>query len=73
MQPLPVESTSLATVAYDAARQVLQLAFRDGTLYCYLHVPAAVYQSLLLARSKGVYFNREIRNRYPSAKMASLS
>jgi KTSC domain len=73
MQPNAVESTFLATVAYDAARQVLQLAFRDGTLYCYLRVPAAVYQSLLLAPSKGAYFNREIRNRYPSTKLASLS
>jgi hypothetical protein len=60
-----VESTTLAAVDYDSARQLLWLEFRSHALYCYFDVPAAIYQDLLEADSKGVYFNRHIRNRFP--------
>ena len=40
-----VESTSLATVAYDANRELLQIEFRDRTIYRYRHVPADVVRS----------------------------
>ena len=32
MKPIEVESTSLATVAYDAERELLQIEFRDRTI-----------------------------------------
>ena len=59
-----VESTTLATVAYDDARELLQLEFRSGAIYLYLSVPAAVHQALLDAPSKGRYFNRAIRAQF---------
>ena len=61
----PVESRTLNTVAYDPAGQVLRLEFRSRVVYCYFHVPADVYQDLMAADSKGVYFNRHIRGRFP--------
>jgi len=60
----PVESTTLAFIAYDAPTQLLWLAFRTGPLYCYFGVPPAVHQDLLQAPSKGAYFNRSIRGRF---------
>ena len=59
-----VESTTLATVAYDEARQLLQLEFRSRVVYLYFDVPAAVHQALLAAPSKGKYFNQTIRGRF---------
>lgn len=59
-----LESTTLATVAYDEARGLLQLEFRSGAFYLYIGVPAAVHQALLDAPSKGKYFNRAIRGRF---------
>jgi hypothetical protein len=56
-----VESTTLRTVAYDEAREVLQLEFCNRAIYQYFDVPAAVHQALLDAQSKGGYFNRVIR------------
>ena len=56
-----VESTTLRTVAYDEAREVLQLEFCSRAIYQYFDVPAAVHQALLDAQSKGSYFNRVIR------------
>ncbi len=60
-----VESTTLATVAYDAARQVLRLQFRSREVYCYFGVPSEVHRDLLEAESAGAYFNRHIRGRFP--------
>ena len=65
MRVTPVESTTLATVAYDEARGRLQLEFRSRAIYQYFGVPAAVHEGLLEAPSKGSYFNRFIRGRYP--------
>ena len=59
-----VESTTLATVAYDQARELLQLEFRSRAIYQYFGVPAAVHEALLGAPSKGSYFNRFIRGRF---------
>jgi hypothetical protein len=56
-----VESTTLATVAYDEARELLELEFRSRAIYQYFGVPAAVHQALLRADSKGRYFNQAIR------------
>jgi hypothetical protein len=49
-----VESTTLATVAYDEARELLQPEFRSRAVYQYFGVPPAVHQALLDAPSKGV-------------------
>ena len=65
MHVTAVESSTLATVAYDEARELLQLEFRGRAIYQYSGVSAAVHESLLLAPSKGRYFNRVIRGRYP--------
>jgi hypothetical protein len=59
-----LESSSLAKVAYDADRAVLQLEFRDRAVYQYFGVPAGIHEGLLLAPSKGAYFNRVIRGQF---------
>src|ERR1017187_3425676 len=65
MNVTTVESTSLATVAYDDARKLLQLEFCSRAIYQYFGVPAAVHAALLRAPSKGIYFNRVIRGGFP--------
>jgi KTSC domain len=64
-----VESTTLAMVAYDGAGEVLWLEFQSHAVYCYFGVPAAVHHALLAANSKGAYFNRYIRDRFPYQKV----
>jgi hypothetical protein len=65
--PVALQSSSLAQVAYDGRQSVLQVRFRDGTAYQYTGVPLAIYQGLLEAASKGAYFNHHVRNVYPHA------
>ena len=65
MRVATVESSTLATVAYDEARELLQLVFCSRAVYQYFGVPEAVHQALLGAPSKGKYFNDAIRGRFP--------
>lgn len=74
MKPIAVDSTSLATVGYDADRKILQIGFHDQKIYRYLSVPPEVHEELLRAPSKGGYFNRQIRRRFAHQQVAhSLS
>ena len=70
MNEMRVESTALRALAYDGDRGVLQLEFRTRAIYPYYGVPLAVYKALLGASSKGSYFNRVIRGRFPYALCA---
>lgn len=71
MNETRVESSTLLAVAYDDAREILQLEFRSRAIYHYYGVPAAVHEGLLGAPSKGSYFNRVIRGRFAYALSAS--
>lgn len=72
MRVATVESTTLATVAFDEDRELLQLEFCSRTVYLYFGVPAAVHQALLGAPSKGRYFNQTIRGRFPFCRISEL-
>jgi hypothetical protein len=65
----PVESKMLAAAAYDAPRRSLYLRFHSGEIYRYYTFPANQYQEFLDADSKGRYFLRHIRNRFPYQKL----
>lgn len=64
MNVCAVVSTTLATVAYDEARELLRLEFRSHAIYEYLGVPAMVHQALVGAPSQGSFFNQAIRGRF---------
>ena len=71
MNKTRAESSTLRALAYDGGRGILQLEFHSRAIYRYYGVPAAVYEALLGAPSKGSYFNRVIRGRFPHALCAS--
>ena len=64
MKITAVASSTLATVAYDKNRELLELEFNSGALYQYFGVPLAVHEALLCAPSKGSYFNHAVRGRF---------
>ena len=64
-----LNSTSLNAVTYQDQQALLELEFKSGAVYHYLDVPPKIYGALLRAESKGVYFNRYIRNRFAYAKI----
>jgi hypothetical protein len=65
----PVESSVLASLAYDETQSILQVEFRNGAIYHYFGVSLPDFHALLQANSKGNHFNRHIRPRFPHRKL----
>jgi hypothetical protein len=62
---IPVESSMVRAVSYDATARTLEVWFTSGRIYVYEGVPPAVYEGLLAAESKGQYMRAEIIDVYP--------
>jgi hypothetical protein len=63
-----VESSLLSSIEY-LSDQTLKLTFRSGVTYRYSAVPEAVVEGFIAAESKGTYFNRHVRNRFPYQRL----
>src|ERR1700687_1411309 len=68
-----VESSSLNSVAYDHLRAILQVQFRDGSIYHYSGVPKQIFLDLLRDNSKGAYFTHHIRSLFPHALLRAAT
>ncbi len=60
----PVASSNLASIGYDPIEAVLEIEFRNGSIYQYFNVPSQVHSALMAASSHGSFFHRVIRNTY---------
>ena len=58
-------STVIRRHVYDAEAECLAIEFVTGRRYLYSGVPAATYDAFRRAMSKGGFFNRRIRDRFP--------
>jgi len=65
---VPVKSSVLDSVRYDADSHSLVILFDNGDIYEYRDVPPEVYRGLLKAESKGRYFHEKIRDQYEYKK-----
>lgn len=61
MNMVPVSSSNLRAVGYDAATQTLRVAFIKSGVYEYSGVPSAVHAGLMAASSLGSYFDTHIK------------
>jgi hypothetical protein len=73
MKPVAVASTTISTVTYDSDLEVLEVEFRDRSVYQYLGVPAEAHSAFTTAASKGSYFNRNIRGRFAYVRLSKSS
>ncbi len=64
MQMIPVRSSAITAVGYDAATRRMKIAFKQGRTYDFCGVPPEVYHGLMNAASVGAYYDRIIRGRY---------
>jgi lysyl-tRNA synthetase class 2 len=62
---MEVESTAIREIDYDAERAKLVVCFSSGERYVYVGVPGEVHRSFCESESKGRFFQRQIRDRYP--------
>ena len=64
MKMIPVASSNLASVGYEAGKHELYIRFNSGALYVYFNVPESIYSRLMNAPSKGHYHAEYIKNRF---------
>ena len=70
MKREPVKSSSIRSIGYDTATQTLEIEFQRRGTFHYYAVPEFVYRALMLATSKGSYFNDRIANHYKQSEVA---
>ena len=64
---MPVESSLIAKVGYNAETEVLAVQMQNSSdVYLYADVPGAVFKEFLSAESKGRYFVDNIKGQYES-------
>ncbi len=66
-------STAVRTIDYDAPRDQLWVTFVSGKTYVYDRVPPDVYDAFVSAPSKGTFFNRFVRDRFPHRQVKNAS
>jgi hypothetical protein len=52
------------SAGYSAETRILEVEYRNGSIYQYFAVPNGVFDSLLSAESKGSFVSQNIRRRY---------
>ena len=62
-------STAIRGFSYDEVTRTLFVTFIDGDLYAYRGVAREVHRGFKDAFSKGRYFSKHIRDRYPYVKL----
>lgn len=58
MKRVWLDSSAIASVVYDEKKRTLDVQFREGETYRYMHVPEFVYMELLKAESAGAFWNQ---------------
>jgi len=58
---IKVESSNLESVGYEDSQNELYVEFKHGGTYKYLNVDKGIYDNLLIAESKGKFFDQNIK------------
>jgi len=64
-----VESSNIESVGYDESEQVLEVEFKNNTIYRYSKVPQMVFFELGRAKSVGKYFHQFVKDVYKFKKV----
>jgi hypothetical protein len=68
MKRTPVSSSNIESIGYE--NMILEVEFKNGSVYQYFHIPDIIYNHLMAAESHGKYFNEHIKNsKYPYTKI----
>jgi hypothetical protein len=64
MKRISVISSNLCSIGYDDGEKILEIEFKNGSIYQYFGVPIFIYNSLLNSTSKGSYCHQNIKGKY---------
>lgn len=65
MQMIPINSSAINAVGYDAETKQMVIRFRDNPLgYTFYNVPFQVFNEFMASPSRGRYYHEYIEGRY---------
>lgn len=64
-----VISGNILAVGWDSGTRTLYVKFKTGSQYAYTGVPDNIFKALLKAPSKGKFFAKYIRDKYPAGRV----
>jgi hypothetical protein len=67
------DSSFINHISWDSDFLNLAVRFASGTVWIYYGVPQEIYKSLITAKSVGAYFNKNVRDNYPSERYSYSS
>lgn len=67
---IPVVSSNVISVGYDAGSSMLYVVFKGNRRYAYEGVPKVKFDALVCADSIGGYLNDNIKREHPVKKLA---
>ena len=70
IEMIPVSSSNVLSVGYDANNQIVHVRFLNGSEYIYKGVPQHEFDGLLSAPSVGSYLHRNYKNVYPYERIS---
>ena len=59
-----VKSSAITSFGYDERTRILEIEYRNGSVYRYKEVPRHIWDELKHADSVGAYVNANIRDKY---------
>lgn len=62
-------SSNLLSVGYDCKQCILEVEFKNGSIYQYQNVSEPIYKGLMNSSSKGKYFHQAIKDRYTTLRI----
>jgi hypothetical protein len=70
MERVPVESSNILSIGYNAETATLEVEFHNGSIYQYYNISAELHDGLMKAGSKGTYLDQHIKKAgYPYNKV----
>jgi len=69
MDRVPVSSSNVVSIGYEANTQTLEVEFKSNAVYQYFGVPQQVHENFMNSGSKGQFLQQYIRNVYPTSKV----
>lgn len=69
MSRIPVVSSNIKSIGFEATNNVLEVEFHSGGIYQYRNVSQTIFDSFLRSASKGGFFDQYIKDRYQTIKI----
>jgi len=69
MNRISVTSSNISSIGYDSNDEILEIEFKDGSVYQYLQTPISEYDSIMNAESYGQYLAQNIKGKYDFRKI----